>query len=157
MEGNEQCNRLAKEGAANPVENILDLSIPNNFNVQGAKLTALTQSIAYKGILEMKRTLLRPSSSNNIQLAREAIKHISGNEETDTTIWLSIWKAPIRPKIRQFLFKSIHEVFKIRDYWNCIPKVADRSFCATCGVTESMEHILSYCRSSPNRIIWNLA
>ena len=157
VEGNEQCDRLAKEGTANPVKNKLDLSIPNNFDVQGAKLTALTQSIVYKGILGMKQTLLCPSSLNNIQLAREAIKHISGNKETDATIWLSIWKAPIWPKICQFLFKSIHKVFKISKYWNCIPEVADRSFCIMCRITELMDHILSHCCSSPNRIIWNLA
>jgi len=50
----------------------------------------------------------------------------------------------------------MHEVFKIGEYWNHIPEVADRSLCATCGTTESMDHILSHCRSSPNRIIWNL-
>ena len=157
VEGNEQCDRLAKEGAANPVVSELDLSVPNHFNVQGAKLTALTQSIAYKGILEMKRTLLRPSSSNNIQLAREAIERITGNEETDATTWLGIRKIPIRPKIRQFLYKAMHEVFKIGEYWNRIPEMAERSLCATCETTESMEHILSHCHSSPNRIVWNLA
>jgi len=156
VEGNEQCDRLAKDGAANPVENEMDLSIPNHFNVQGTKLASLMQSIAYKGILEMKRTLLHPSSSSNIQRAREAIERITRNEETDATIWLSIRKAPIRYKISQFLYKTMHKVFKIGEYWNRIPKVADRSLCATCGTTKSMDHILSHCRSSPNRIIWNL-
>jgi len=156
VEGNEQSDRLAKEGAANPFINELDLSVPDNFNVQGAKLTSLTQSLAYKGILERKRTLLRPSSLGNIQLTREAIKRFTGSKETDATIWLNIRKAPIRPKIHQFLFKTMHEVFKIGDYWTCIPKVADRSQCTICGTTESMSHILTHCRSNPNRVIWDL-
>lgn len=139
------------------MENKLELNVPNNFYVQGAKLTTLTQSIAYKGILERKRTLLRPSSSNNIQQMREGIKRITGSEENDATIWLSTRKSPIHPKIRQFLFKTMHEVFKISEFWNHIPDVAERSQCVTCGTTEMMGHILTHCRSSLNRTIWDLA
>ena len=51
----------------------------------------------------------------------------------------------------------MHEVFKIGEYWNRIPDVAERSICSTCRMTESMSHILSLCRSDPNRIIWDLA
>ena len=51
----------------------------------------------------------------------------------------------------------MHEVFKIGEYWTHIPAVADRHICTTCGITESMSHILTHCRSSPNRIIWDLA
>jgi ribonuclease HI len=42
VEGNEQCDMLAKEGAAKPTPDALDLSIPNTFNMQGAKLSTLT-------------------------------------------------------------------------------------------------------------------
>ena len=139
------------------MENKLELNIPNNFYVQGAKLTTLTQSIAYKGILERKRTLLHPSSLNNIQQTREVIKRITGSEENDATIWLSTRKSPIHPKIQQFLFKTMHEVFKISEFWNRIPDVAERSQCVTCGTTETMGHILTHCRSSLNRTIWDLA
>jgi len=90
VEGNEECDRLAKEGAANPIKSNLDMNIPNNFNVQGAKVAALTQSLAYKGIMKKKQSLLHPSSSNNIQLTREAVKCITGYEESDVMIWLSL-------------------------------------------------------------------
>ena len=66
VEGNEQSDRLAKEGAAKLIPDPLDLSVPDNFNTQGAKLTTLTQEIAYNGILEGKHPLLHASSSNNI-------------------------------------------------------------------------------------------
>jgi len=33
VEGNKQCDWLAKEGAANPTPADLDLNIPDNFNV----------------------------------------------------------------------------------------------------------------------------
>ena len=157
IEGNEQSDRLAREGASNPILHALDLHILNRFNVQGAKLVALTQAIAYKGIRERKPIPLRQSSSINTQLAREAIERYTGKDETDATIWLGIRKKPLRPKIRQFLFRAMHEVFMIGNYWSHIQAVEERRLCTTCGTTESMSHILTSCRSPPARIIWSLA
>ena len=99
VEGNEECDGLAKEGAANPIESDLDMNIPNNFNAHRAKVAALTQSLAYRGIMKKKQSLLRPSSLNNIQLTREAVKRITGYEESDVTIWLSLRQSTIRPKV----------------------------------------------------------
>jgi len=47
-------------------------------------------------------------------------------------------RPPFHPKIRQFLFKATHEVFKIGDFWSCVPAIADRCLCSICGVTESI-------------------
>lgn len=157
VEGNEQCDRLAKEGAAKPAPDTLDLKIPNTFNVQGAKLATLTQAKAYRGILERKRIPTRQSTSNNIQRVREAIERYSGHSETDATIWKGMRNSSIRPKIRQFLYKATHEIFMIGQYWSRIQAVQERQSCTTCGSIESMSHILTQCRSSPTRIIWDLA
>lgn len=50
LHGNEQADKLAKEGANKPIADELDLSIPDDFNLQGAKLSTITQALAYKGI-----------------------------------------------------------------------------------------------------------
>jgi len=105
---------------------VLDLSVPDNFNVQGAKLKSLTQALAYRGIRNSRPPPPRPSSVRNTQRAREAILHYSGIDETDATIWASIWKKPIRPKISQFLFKTFHNTYKVGDYWTPIQAVAER-------------------------------
>jgi ribonuclease HI len=44
--GNEECDRLAKEGADKPTPDVLNLDIPISFDLQGAKLAALTQVTA---------------------------------------------------------------------------------------------------------------
>jgi len=75
----------------------------------------------------------------------------------DKTIWMSTRKAKIRPKIRQFLFKMIHEVFRIGDFWSHIQAITERQFCTTCGTMESMDHILIHCRCRPMRQILCLA
>ena len=157
VEGNEMSDRLAKEGANNPTPDILDLSVPDNFNVQGAKLASLSQSTAYKGIRESKPPPVRQTSSDNIRLVMEAIERYTGSAETEATIWLSIRNAPIRPKISQFLFKSMHGVYMIGNFWTHIQAIADRGLCTTCGVIESMDHILIHCRAAPTQIIWRLA
>ncbi|KAG2342363.1 hypothetical protein BDR05DRAFT_886599, partial [Suillus weaverae] len=48
--GNEQADKLVKEGANKLTAGELDLNIPDDFNLQGAKLSAITQALAYKGI-----------------------------------------------------------------------------------------------------------
>ena len=54
IRGNEGSNTLAKQGANKQIPDPLDLAIPIDFDVPGAKLSSLTQATAYKGILEKK-------------------------------------------------------------------------------------------------------
>jgi ribonuclease HI len=46
-QGNEECNHLTKTGANKPHADILDLEVPTMFDLQGAKLLAINQVIAY--------------------------------------------------------------------------------------------------------------
>lgn len=52
IEGNEGSDRLAKQGANKRLPDLLNLEIPTDFDIQGAKLPTLTQATAYRGILE---------------------------------------------------------------------------------------------------------
>jgi len=51
-EGNERSDALAKQGANKQQPDPLNLDIPKELDVQGAKLATLMQATAYKGILE---------------------------------------------------------------------------------------------------------
>ncbi len=44
-QGNEECNRLAKEGVNKPIPNILDLNVLISFDLQGAKLSTVTRDV----------------------------------------------------------------------------------------------------------------
>lgn len=48
--GNEECDRLVKEGARKAAPDNLNLDIPRKFDLLGAKLATLSQAIAYRGI-----------------------------------------------------------------------------------------------------------
>ena len=52
--GNEKSDILAKQGVAKERDNPLDLDIPKEFDLQGARLISLSQATTYKGIKEQK-------------------------------------------------------------------------------------------------------
>jgi ribonuclease HI/exonuclease III len=155
--GNEQSDQLAKEGANKPEEDILPLGVPKEFDLQGAKLATITQSIAYQGIRERHTYTPRPTTTRNLQTAREAIFEHAENLETDETLWKGIRNHNIRTRIQQFLYKSMHGTQKIGDFWRNIQGYETRQTCSICNETETMEHILIHCRALPPRQIWDLA
>jgi hypothetical protein len=155
--GNEECDRLAKAGADKPTLDELNLEIPITFDLQGAKLSALTQALAYRGIMEKRPPCHRATTAENLHLTREAIQNYNGILETDETIWSGMRQRTLRTRVKQFLYKAMHGTQKIGHYWHHIPENEQREFCTTRGSTESMEHILVYCRASPRRRIWRLA
>ena len=156
-EGNEGSDRLAKEGAEKEIPDELDLDIPKEYDLQGAKLAALTQAIAYRGIRERKPQRERETTKENIKLTKEAIQNYNGNAETDESLWKGLTNPDIRLKIKQFLWKAMHGTQKIGKFWSHINGYEERQWCQTCHTTETMEHILIHCRDSPVRIIWEQA
>ena len=155
--GNEESDRLAKEGAMKDAPDPLDLNIPPEFDLQGAKLKTIDQSTAYKGILERRPRPPRPGPNENIQVAKHAIKQINGTQETTATIWESLKRNVIRPKIQQFLYKTINKTFMIGDRWRNIPGFEQRQTCNICGREESMRHILLECEAEARKLTWENA
>ncbi|KAH9979836.1 hypothetical protein BJV74DRAFT_779754, partial [Russula compacta] len=47
--GNEESDKLVKEGANKDALDLLDMQIPKEFNLQGAKLITINQATAYQG------------------------------------------------------------------------------------------------------------
>lgn len=156
-DGNEECDRLAKEGARRLTPDDLDLEIPKEFDIQGAKLATLTQSSAYKGIRERKPPHHCPTTEHNIQCTREALEQYNGEVETTEAIWRGLYNRDFRIKVRQFLFKAMHGTQKVGDYWAHIPGAEERRTCRSCQEPETMDHILVSCRARAVRTIWYLA
>ena len=65
--------------------------------------------------------------------------------------------SPIRLKIRQFFYKSIHGTQKIGTYWFHIPTLEERGKCQPCDKDETMNHILIECEQRTRSIIWQKA
>jgi ribonuclease HI len=95
-QGNECSDQLAKEGANKDVDDPLDLTIPIEYDLQGAKLASLTQKDVYKGICGRKKHRRRKATDRNLQLTRNAIKEYNSEEETDESIWNGLQNPTIR-------------------------------------------------------------
>ncbi len=80
--GNEESDHLAKEGADRDEPDLLELNLPINFDLQGTRLTTLTQAVAYRGINARTKPTPRPTTVKNLQKAREAIQNFSGTDKT---------------------------------------------------------------------------
>jgi ribonuclease HI len=155
--GNEESDRLAREGASKAEPDDLELQTPAEFDIQGAKLSALSQALAYRGIRKMKMKKSPPTVPNLLQKIRVAIRNFNGQRETNATIWKSFRKPVLRTRVQQFFYKSVHQALMVGDVWNHIPNYEYRETCQTCNTTETMEHILTQCTARPNHVIWNLA
>ncbi|KAG2037250.1 hypothetical protein BDR03DRAFT_1051385, partial [Suillus americanus] len=156
--GNEEADRLAGIGARKDTFDEIDTSIPPHFDLRGAKLTGMTQVLAYKNILSFMTDELKNSTRGLLYRTRYAIQNISRHLETDQTLWLGRRNTDLSKKFQIFIYRALHNSLKIGDFWSNIPHLEHRSRCPTCrDATESLEHILTECDSPPQKLIWRLA
>ena len=156
-EGSEGSDGLAKNGANKRDQDVLDLTVPKEFDLQGAKLATIMQALAYKGIKERHPPKDRDVTDRNLNLTRIALIGYTGEMETNELIWQSLQNPAIRLRIRQFLYKAMHGTQKIGEFWIHIPNFEERGICLTCRTVESMDHILFRCREPAVGRIWHLA
>ena len=92
----------------------------------------------------------------NLETIKLAIKIFTLAHETNSTIWRSLRKKTIRPRVQQFIYKALHGAYKIGSFWSNIPGYEDRGQCPRCHITENMDHILTSCTAEPVNTIWSL-
>ncbi|KAF6755873.1 ribonuclease H-like protein [Ephemerocybe angulata] len=159
VEGNEEADRLAGEGAQKPYGRKFKSRIPKGERVQGALLSEMTQALLYKGIRRAKatKTLPRRKTVAGLDAARHAAKDTVGLTPTDKTLWKST-RAKSIPHNRQkeFLWKLAHDALKCGSFWDGKPGCEHMVNCPTCEVPETAEHTLTDCPSSGQKVIWSL-
>ncbi|PBK66451.1 ribonuclease H-like protein [Armillaria solidipes] len=158
--GNEGADCLAGKGALLDESEALaaDTEICHEFDVNGARLSSLTQSQAYKLLRIMKGVEARKSSQTIEGQIASTVKEINGVEPAPSRIWESIRHKDVSRPIRGFLWKAIQNTFKIGLFWERLgPQLSIRGECPHCKVTESMEHILVECSIEGQATLWGLA
>ncbi|KAG2740847.1 hypothetical protein P692DRAFT_201842406 [Suillus brevipes Sb2] len=157
-EGNDRADTLAGTGALKDEYDHIDTSIPPEHNLQGTKLTSITQALAYQKLISMSSLAHKQSTTNLLELTRYAIQKVMNTLESDKTIWQARRHKDIPKKIQMFIFKTLHNTFKIGDFWSSIPTYEHRAQCHTCNEDiESMTHILTECNCPARKRIWKLA
>ncbi|KAI0056160.1 ribonuclease H-like protein [Artomyces pyxidatus] len=156
--GNENSDERAGVGAARETEDPIDTEIPPNFDLQGAKLSTITQRIAYKGVRAQKQYTHTPGTETRVSMTQEALQAFNGELETKATIWKGCQNKDLRRNIQQFLYKALYNVQRVGDWWNNIPGYEHRSICPYCEEdNENMSHILTECTHNARETIWELA
>lgn len=154
--GNNHARELAKQGAAKPDMGRVNLTIPAKFNLEGAQLSALTQARAYAGIRETKPRPPRMKTDIRLDMTRHAVLAANGTFPTDCAIWAALRSPDIGRTIRNFLWKTTHQVQKIGEFWETVPTMENRAICSTCGDLEDMDHILFDCKAAGCATVWTL-
>lgn len=160
--GNKRADELAETGATKPHDDLIDTTVPGNFDLTGAKLETISQSTAYQGILtSLPHLPYNRATTINLDISRHAIHALSKSMEKDASIWTKCRNTTIRKPIQLFIFKALHNALKIGDFWAAIPnpQYTIRAFCHHQGCdnsVESLEHILLDCCSPECKTIWRL-
>jgi len=158
IKGNEEADKLAGEGAKlDQTENELTLEIPTNTIPSGAKLATMSQKDLYRGIKKANRPPPRKNTEINIGRIQACASETYDIDLTPEAIWKTTKHKDLTKKTREFIWKCIHDAFKIGKFWNKIENYEHRGTCTHCDVEESMEHILTECNAPGREQIWTLA
>jgi ribonuclease HI len=119
VKGNEEADLLADQGANKEVSDIIDMTIPPDLVLPGAKLNTMTQSLAYKIIRQTKMqkesyqdVLERRATMRNMTLAQEAAIDGEGVTPPKRKVWRATRHKDFARSVRFFFF-----FFFLRNVW----------------------------------------
>jgi hypothetical protein len=81
---------------------ILNWKPAHKFNLSGAQLSVMSQTVTYQSIQEGTQPTQRKHTVINLNITRYAVKMVTGHLPTDATIWHSIRSKDITRTIRVF-------------------------------------------------------
>ncbi|KAJ7032636.1 hypothetical protein C8F04DRAFT_1184821 [Mycena alexandri] len=148
---------LATQGLDEGDPTVLITEIPLSYDLKGIKLKAGSQRTFYKAIQANRPKPQRRKTTIMLDMTRHATRILSGSTPTDSQIWLSIRHQDISRTTRDFMWRCLHQAYKVGEYWRNIPNYEHYATCPHCRVDESMEHILLECDAPGQEKLWNLA
>ncbi|KAJ7732891.1 hypothetical protein B0H16DRAFT_1732621 [Mycena metata] len=125
--------------------------------IVGAKLSTMTQKLAYQSIRARKKTLIRKGTGEIMGLVQEAVKISNGRTPQESSVWKSVRHRDFTCQFRDFLWRAMHRSIRVGHYWAHIPGYEDRATCKHCDEEESLQHILVGCKRTGQALIWELA
>jgi hypothetical protein len=127
------------------------------FECPGIPLSRGSQRIFTKIIRKLHPRSMRKSTFVNLDRIRCSVQEISKYTPSDEMIWKSIRSVTLQRLTREFFWKSIHNTFRVGDFWLHIDTLETRGQCHVCKVPESLEHIALECDAPGQKLIWDLA
>ncbi|KAE9401682.1 hypothetical protein BT96DRAFT_817590 [Gymnopus androsaceus JB14] len=117
----------------------------------------IDQSLAYKTIKGQNKAKPRPATEHTIGKVQHDLHVESHVTPMAEHLWKSIRDPELPQRIRDFLWKSMHDAHRVGRFWKHIPECEERMMCAHCNEVESLEHILLECDRPWRRLIWEMA
>jgi ribonuclease HI len=162
--GNDGADELASEGARKEQPDIIDAVTRPDLNIPGAKLSVMTQSLAYKIIRQVKMNkdnyqdaLDRNATRRNMEYAMGAAADEEGKAPPKRAMWRATRHKDFSRSIRFFMWMLLHGGYKVGRHWEHIPGHEEKGECSPCDAIESMEHILTSCEVWGQKQVWDLA
>ncbi|KAJ7594026.1 hypothetical protein C8J56DRAFT_1002038 [Mycena floridula] len=156
------------QGARKDSEDEVDLEIDVRLRLTGAKLSTITQALAYKAIRTKKlnrttktfrKKIERRETIRNLETTRYAAEELSSSLPSDQKIWRATRHQDLTRQTRYFHWMAMHNAYKIGEYWTRMkdPEARERGICQSCFILEDMEHILTRCKCAGQQEVWDLA
>jgi hypothetical protein len=123
-------------------------NIPPHMKLTGARLSKLTQKLAYRAIREqrMEQYTPRPRTAAILERVKLEIEDGFGKHASETATWKAIRHKDFTKETHTFLWKVTHDAYMVGNKWlrdNFPDNLKERAYCSTCGAEDSMEHILT--------------
>ncbi|KAJ7158223.1 ribonuclease H-like protein [Mycena crocata] len=139
----------------NPTPLITD--IPLGYDLDGMSIAGASQKTFYQALKAQRNKPERMKTKVMLDITRHAANELAGKTPSDSQIWRSIRDQDISRTTRDWMWKCLHQAYKLGNYWQNIPTYEQLATCQACRVDESMEHILLECTASGQETIWKLA
>ncbi|KAE9387763.1 hypothetical protein BT96DRAFT_1078888 [Gymnopus androsaceus JB14] len=154
---------LAKAAISKTGASYINISQPPTLRVTGAKLSVMTQSLAYKMIKAQqakKDGNKRIRTERNLERVKECVEDKFGYSPTYEAFWKAIRTKDFERKVRDFLWMITHDAYWTGTHWlrdSMKPELKERAICPLCGKIDDFRHILTECESPGQATIWKLA
>jgi len=158
IEGNERADELAKSGAKKEPPTIQSTIriIPSTLVLSGAKLSMMTQSLAYRGIRALSSQVkTRSKTAEMIDMIQNAVEDRCEVFPSEELVWKSFRDKDTTRNVREWMWRTAHGAYWIGERWRHTP-FPEREFCQCCNSTESLEHILTSKCNPAADLIWSL-
>ncbi|KAF9561171.1 hypothetical protein CPC08DRAFT_802184, partial [Agrocybe pediades] len=153
----ERLRQMVIPGAPEIANHNLLNGLPEIPGVEGVRLPVATQRLLYQGIINTVNAHVKRDTVAHLDMIRHAIGDAFGKKPSDEQIWLSLRKKELALRPKAFMWKALHNAYKIGRWWERIANFEHRGQCHVCNTTKTMEHILTECQASGQETIWKLA
>lgn len=88
-----------------------------------------------------------------IELSISASSASSSDSNKMQKLWRKLWKCPVQPRIRDFLWRSCRSLLPCRENLHR-RKIIEHNYCDLCGAAEDETHVIVHCRAAKS--VWKL-